>query len=463
MEYATINLVWASVVAYADEHDTYNNIMQKTITNRWEQRAWYFYDWANSAFPTTVLTVFLGPYLTTVAKTAAGSGGFVYPLGLKVAAESFFPYAVSLSVVSQVIFLPLLGAIADYSHYKKPLFAFFAYLGAFATMGLYFLQGTNYLLGGGLFLLANLSFGASVVFYNAFLVDIASPEERDRVSSMGWALGYIGGGLLLALNLLLFAKASDYGLSIAEAVRINLASAGVWWAIFTVIPLLGLKRRLPGKHLLAGQHYLTVGIKQLRNTLGKIRVHPQAMLFLIAYLIYNDGIQTVISLASVFGQEELGLSMTTLTTVILMVQFVGFFGAILFNYVAKAVTAKRAIIISLLIWIGTLIYAYAFLKNTLDFYLMGAAIAIVLGGSQALSRSVFSLMIPKGQESEYFGLYEISDKGTSWLGPLLFGLALQFTGSYRVAILSLIVFFVLGLLLLFKVDVRQGALEAGNH
>jgi UMF1 family MFS transporter len=177
-------------------------------------------------------------------------------------------------------------------------------------------------------------------------------------------------------------------------------------------------------------------------------------------LIYNDGIQTVISLASVFGQEELGLSMTTLTTVILMVQFVGFFGAILFNYIARVVSAKRAIIISLLIWIGTLVYAYAFLKTTRDFYMMAAAIAIVLGGSQALSRSVYSLMIPKGQESEYFGLYEISDKGTSWLGPLLFGLALQFTGSYRIAILSLIVFFVLGLLLLFKVSVRQGVLEA---
>ncbi|WP_372521946.1 MFS transporter [Sulfuricaulis sp.] len=436
--------------------------MQKSIAHRREQRAWYFYDWANSAFPTTVLTVFIGPYLTTIAKAAAGSGGFVYPLGLKVAPESFFPYVVSLSVLLQVIFLPLLGAIADYSHFKKQMLAVFAYVGAFATMGLYFLQGTNYLLGGALFLVANLSFGASIVFYNAFLIDIALPEERDRVSSMGWAIGYIGGGLLLALNLLLFAKASDFGFSIGEVVRINLASAGVWWAVFTVIPLVALKRRQPVKQLPPGGHYLTVGIRQLRNTLGKIRAHPHALLFLVAYLIYNDGIQTVISLASVFGQEELGLSMTTLTTVILMVQFVGFFGAILFNYIARAVSAKRAIIISLLIWIGTLVYAYAFLKTTRDFFMMAAAIAIVLGGSQALSRSVYSLMIPQGQESEYFGLYEISDKGTSWLGPLLFGLALQFTGSYRIAILSLIVFFVLGLLLLFRVNVRQGILEAGN-
>lgn len=437
--------------------------MPKDLDQRWEQRAWYFYDWANSAFPTTVLTVFIGPYLTTIAKAAAGSGGIVHPLGLKVAAESFFPYVVSLSVLLQVVFLPFLGAIADYSHFKKQMLAIFAYAGAFATMAMYFVHGTNYLLGGGLFIVANLSFGASVVFYNAFLIDIARPEERDRVSSMGWAVGYIGGGLLLALNLLLFARANDFGLSGAVAVRINLASAGAWWAIFTVIPLAALKQRQPSKQLPPGERYLTVGVRQLRNTLGEIRVHRQATFFLIAYLVYNDGIQTVIALASVFGQEELGLSMATLTAVILMVQFVGFFGAILFNSIARIVSAKRAIILSLLVWIGTLAYAYAFVKTAREFYVMAAAIAMVLGGSQALSRSLYSLMIPKGQESEYFGLYEISDKGTSWLGPLLFGLALQLTGSYRVALLSLIVFFAAGLLLLLKVNVRQGVLEAGNQ
>ena len=437
--------------------------MQKISAERREQRAWYFYDWANSAFPTTVLTVFIGPYLTTLAKAAADRGGLVYPLGLKVVAESFFPYVVSLAVLLQVVCLPLLGAIADYSHFKKQMLAFFAYTGAFATIAMYFLQSTDYLLGGALFVLANLSFGASIVFYNAFLIDIARVEERDHVSSMGWALGYLGGGLLLALNLLLLAKSADLGLSIDAAVRINLASAGVWWAVFTVIPLVVLRQRQPAKQLPPGERYLIAGVRQLRDTLSKIRIHPQAMLFLIAYLVYNDGIQTVISLAAVFGQEELGLSITTLATAILMVQFVGFFGAILFNYIARAINAKRSIIISLLLWIGTLVYAYAFLKTARDFYLMAGAIAIVLGGSQALSRSVYSLMIPKGQESEYFGLYEISDKGTSWLGPLLFGLALQLTGSYRVAIVSLIVFFVVGLLFLLRVNVDEGVLEAGNH
>jgi MFS transporter, UMF1 family len=208
-----------------------------TADKRREQLGWYFYDWANSAFATTVVTVFLGPYLTTIAKAAADAEGFVHPLGIKVTAGSFFPYIVSLSVLFQVAFLPIMGAIADYSHRKKQMLALFAYLGAFITMGMYFLQGTNYLLGGLLFIVANLCFGVSIVFYNAFLPEISTPEERDSVSSMGWAVGYLGDGILLAINLLLFYKADALGLTIEQAVRINLASAGMWWAVFTLIPL----------------------------------------------------------------------------------------------------------------------------------------------------------------------------------------------------------------------------------
>lgn len=434
-----------------------------SANKRREQIGWYFYDWANSAFSTTVVTVFLGPYLTTVTKAAADADGFVYPLGIKVNAGSFFPYVVSISVLFQVLFLPIMGAIADYSHRKKQMLALFAYLGAFVTMGMYFLKGTDYLLGGALFIIANLSFGVSVVFYNAFLPEIAGPAERDSVSSMGWAMGYLGDGLLLAMNLLLFYKAETLGLTTGQAIRINLASAGMWWAIFTLIPLATLRRRQPLKSLPQGENYLSVGFKQLRKTLSKARVYPQTLLFLVAYLLYNDGIQTVITLSSQFGQEELGLPVSTLTAVILMVQFVAFLGSILFNYVSKAVGTKRAIMISLLIWTGALVYAYGFLRTSFHFFILGAVIAIVLGGSQALSRSAFSLMIPKGQEAEYFGLYEVSDRGTSWLGPLLFGLALQFTGSYRIAILSLVVFFILGLVLLMRVNIRRAALEAGNE
>ncbi|MFY9571958.1 MAG: MFS transporter [Blastocatellia bacterium] len=437
------------------------------MNNRREQVGWYFYDWANSAFYTTVVTVFLGPYLTGIAKAAAESMGesnsFVFPLGIKVYYGSFFPYVVALSVGLQMIFLPILGAIADYSHRKKQMLAFFAYFGSIATMGLYFLHGTNYLLGGGLFVLANLSYGASLVFYNSFLPDIASAEDRDRVSSVGWAIGYLGGGLLLALNLYLFSKAESFGLTQGQAVRISLASSGAWWALFTLIPLSTLRNRLPAAEPPPGQHYIATGFKQLRHTISTARRYPQTLLFLIAYLLYNDAIQAVIALASVFGSEELKLDQSTLVQVILMVQFAAFFGALLFNRVAKTIGNKRAIMLSLVIWTGVLVYAYGLLETKLQFFILGAVIAIVLGGSQALSRSIYSLMIPKGQEAEYFSLYEVSDKGTSWLAPLMFGLALQFTGSYRVAILSLVVFFVAGLMLLAKVNVRKAAIDAGNE
>jgi UMF1 family MFS transporter len=428
-----------------------------------EQVGWYFYDWANSAFSTTVVTVFLGPYLTTVAKAASDADGFVYPLGLKVFAGSFFAYVVSLSVVLQVLFLPLLGAIADYSRLKKQMFGVFAYAGALAAAGLYFLQGTNYLLGGVLFIVSNVSFGASVVFYNSFLPEIATPDRRDHVSSMGWAIGYIGGGLLLALNLLLFSRAAYFGLTEGQAVRISLASAGVWWGIFTLIPLTRLRNRQPAKSLEPGRGYLRTGLSQLIHTASSARAYPQTVLFLVAYLIYNDGIQTVITLSSQFGQEELGLSISTLTTVVLMVQFVGFFGNIIFDRIARAIGAKGAVMISLAIWSGTLGYVYYLLHGALGFYILGFIIALVLGGSQALSRSLYSQMVPQGQEAEYFSLYEVSDKGTSWLGPLIFGLALTYTRNYRIAVLSLVIFFVIGLALLALVNVSKASIEARHE
>jgi len=432
------------------------------VDDRKELFSWYFYDWANSAFSTTVVTVFLGPYLTSIAKAAADADGFVHPLGISVFADSFFPYIVSLSVLLQVFFLPILGAIADYSNLKKQMLGFFAYLGAFTTMALYFLQGDNYLLGGGLFLLANLSFGASIVFYNAFLPEISSLEKRDTVSSQGWATGYLGGGILLAINLVLFLNAESFGIETSHAVRISMASAGVWWAIFTIVPLLNLKRRQPLKSLPPGERMITVGFRQLMHTLRNLPKYPQTLLFLIAYLLYNDGIQTVIALSSQFGSQELGVGESSLVALILMVQFVAFGGALFFGYLAGKIGTKQAILASLVIWSGTVIYAYAFLQTETQFFIMGAVIAIVLGGSQALSRSVFSTMIPKGQEAEYFSLYEISERGTSWIGPLIFGAALQYTGSYRIGILSVVIFFIAGLVLLPFVDFRRAAVEAGN-
>jgi UMF1 family MFS transporter len=432
------------------------------MDNRREQLGWYFYDWANSAFSTTVVTVFLGPYLTNIAQSAADAEGFIYPLGIRVLADAYFPYMVSLSVLLQVLFLPILGAIADYSHLKKQMLALFAYIGAFATMGMYFLEGNRYLLGGGLFLVANLAFGAAIVSYNAFLPEIASPERRDTVSSRGWAMGYLGGGILLALNLALFTQAESFGLTTGQAVRISLLSAGFWWALFTLIPLRALRSRRPVRELPPGERLLTVGFKQLRHTFSQLPNYPQTLLFLVAYLIYNDGIQTIIALSTQFGQEELGMEVSSLTTLVLMVQFVAFGGALLFGYLARRIGAKRSIIGGLIVWTGVVIYAYAALRTEPQFFVMGAVIAVVLGGTQALSRSLFSQMIPAGQEAEYFSLYEVSERGTSWIGPLIFGIALETTGSYRVAILSLIIFFVLGLALLTQVNVRRAIQESGN-
>lgn len=432
-------------------------------STRRERVSWYFYDWANSAFPTTVVAVFLGPYLTTIAKAAADAEGYVRPLGIPISAAAYFSYVVALSVGLQIFLLPILGAVADYTHLKKQMLGTFAYLGALATAAMFFLEGSNYVLGGVLFVLANVSFGAAIINYNAFLNDVAAPEQRDSVSSTGWALGYLGGGLLLALNLVLFTQAGALGLSSGDAARVCLSSAGVWWGIFTLVPLAGLRSRQPSRRLPPGESHLTVGFRQLARTLRAARSYPQTLLFLAAYLLYNDGIQTVIALSSQFGQEELGMSLAILPAFFLMVQFVAFFGALGFGCIAARLGGKRAIAVSLVIWTACLVYAYAFLRTTTEFFALGAVIAIVLGGSQALSRSTFSLMIPRDQEAEYFSLYEVSEKGTSTLGPLVFGLALQFTGSYRLGILSPVLFFILGLALLLRVDVRRAAAEAGNE
>ncbi|HXD95019.1 MAG TPA: MFS transporter [Candidatus Acidoferrum sp.] len=430
---------------------------------RWERIGWYAYDFGNSAFSTTVVTVFLGPHLTAVTRAAADARGFVYPLGIPVHAGSFFPYVVALSVLLQVAVLPILGAVADFSGGKKRMLIGFAYAGSLSTMALYFVERDRWLLGGLLFVVANVSFGASIVVYNAYLPELATPAERDAVSSRGWAVGYLGGGLLLALNLWLVAHAASLGLDIDHAVRISLASAGMWWAVATVFPLASLKSRPGTPRPPRSTGYVRIGFTRTWATLAAIGRRRHTLRFLAAYLLYNDGVQTVITLASQFGQEELGLSMTTLATVILMVQFVACLGALLFERVARHIGAKRTVLVGLAGWTASLVFAYAALAGVGGFYVLGAVIALVLGGTQALSRSLYSLMIPAGQEAEYYALYEVSDRGTSWLGPLLFGLTLQLTGSYRLAILSLVAFFLAGAMLLARTDMRLAAIEAGNE
>jgi MFS transporter, UMF1 family len=421
-----------------------------------EQRGWYCYDFAMAAFSTTVVTLFLGPYLTVLAQAAADSRGMVHPLGIPVDARSYWSYMVSLSVVLQVVLLPMVGAVADYGRKKKQVMAAMAYIGAAATVTMFFLKGRDYLFGGALFLIANVTFGAGVVIYNSFLPEIAARKDRDAVSSKGWGAGYVGGGLLLALNLVLYLNAARLGMSEAMAVRISLSSAGVWWAGFTIPALLAMRNHRPAHVLGVGQGAVAAMLGQLIHTVREVRRYPQTLRFMIAFLLYNDAIQTVITLSSQFGHDELKIPVSQLTMAILMVQFIAFFGALGFKWLAGIITAKRAVCVSLVIWTGVLIYIYLEVKTTVQFFAMAAVVAVVLGGSQALSRSIYSQLIPKFKEAQYFSIYEVSDKGTSWLCPLFFGLALQFTKSYRIAILSLIIFFIAGLLVLLRVDVGRG-------
>jgi len=427
-----------------------------------ERVGWYFYDFANSAFSTTVVTVFLGPYLGSVADKAADANGNVDVLGVTVAAGSLFPYTVSLSVFLTVFVLPVVGAVADRSSRKKQLLALFSYVGAGATVGLLFLTGDRYLLGAGLFLLANICFGAGNVVYNSFLPQIAGPDERDRVSSIGWATGYIGGGLLLLLNVVAVTLGPSLGWPKGEIARWSIVSAGLWWAVFTTLPL----TRLRNRPAVAGEHrgrVLTDGFRQLWHTLRGLKAYPLTLFFLIAYLVYNDGIQTVISLASVYADKQLGLSQSVQVGTILLVQFLAFGGAWGLGWLSRRIGAWKTVLGSLVVWTAALGFAYVLPDHQpTGFMLLGGLIGIVLGGSQALSRSLFSQLIPHGREAEYFGLYEISSDGTSWLGPLLFGLAYQATHQYRIAILSLLVFFVVGFGLLLAVPMRRAVVAAGN-
>ncbi|MFE9441779.1 MFS transporter [Streptomyces sp. NPDC006602] len=428
---------------------------------RREQRGWYFYDWACSVYSTSVLTVFLGPYLTSVAKSAADADGFVHPLGIPVRAGSFFAYSVSLSVVVAVLVMPLVGAAADRTGRKKPLLAAAAYTGAAATTGMFFLGGDRYLLGGVLLVVANAAQSVAMMLYNSYLPQIAPPEERDAVSSRGWAFGYAAGALVLVANLVLYTGHESFGLSESAAVRICLASAGLWWGAFALIPLRRLRdRRSESK---APREATAPGFRQLAATVRDMRRHPLTLAFLLAFLVYNDGIQTVISQASVYGSEELGLGQSTLIGAVLLVQVLAVAGALGMGRLARIYGAKRTILGSLVAWTVTLGAGYFLPAGApVWFFVLASGIGLVLGGSQALSRSLFSHLVPPGKEAEYFAAYEMSDRGMSWLGPLLFGITYQVTGSYRDAIISLVVFFVIGFLLLARVPVRQAIGDAGN-
>lgn len=447
--------------------------------DRREIFGWLMYDWANSAFYTVVISVLLGPYLTSLAQAdvcqklnnADGcQNGTILDLGIlgAVTATSLVPTALAISIFIQVFFLPVLGAIADYTHLKKRLMAVFCYLGVVASSSLFFITGDSYIIGCLLMMIANMSFAAANVFYNAFLVDLTTEDKRDRVSSYGFAAGYAGGVIILILSLLLINNAENIGISTGLAVRIAMLSASLWWGIFGFVTFYLIKSRNAVKQPESEKPLIVIGFSEVWQTLKEIKNLPYTLMFLIAYLFYNDGIQTVILNSSIFLSQELFTveerekNQGFLLGIFLVAQISALIGALIFERLARFIGAKKTILVCLAIWCGIVIYAYAFLATTFHAWIMSIFIGSVLGSVQALSRSLYSQMIPVGRESSFFGLYEISEKGTSWLGNMVFAVVVASTGSYRQAILAIIAFFIIGSVILLLTNTTRAIHEAGN-
>ncbi|WP_332835751.1 MFS transporter [Nocardioides mangrovicus] len=441
------------------------------LRRRSQQRAWNWYDWANSAYYTTVLSVLFAPYMITVAGRAAGCTDpdetcdrTVSVLGLHLAAGSLPAYLTSFATIASAFVLPVVGAFVDRSPRKKWNMAGFAFAGSACCMLLFWLRGDQWQIGAFAVVSSSILGGCSLVAYYAILVDISTEAERDAVSSRGWAFGYLGGGLLLAINLGVFLGHSALGIGSGLAVRLSLLSAGVWWAGFTLIPLLRLRDVAPQDVVAVQGGLWARSFGQLATTLREMRAYPMTLTFLGAYLFYNDGIQTVIAEASTYGAKQLHIAQTVLIATILLIQFVAFGGALFFGRLAARYGGYRAILGGTFAWMVVVVAAIALPERNVPlFMVLAVAIGVVLGGTQALSRSFFSLLIPRGREGEYFSLYNACERGTSWFGTLLFGVVFQVTGSYRPAIFALIVFFVLGAALLLRLDPRRGVEEAGNR
>jgi UMF1 family MFS transporter len=432
-----------------------------------EQRAWCAYDWANAVFKVSVLTVFFALYLTEVVRADARAAGQPCPtalrdcavsvLGLDVQAGSVFGFLLSASTVLQLAVLPVTGAVADRTGRKRALLGGFAVAGALATAGLATVQGTSWRLGAALFAVANLCYYASVVVYSAFLPDIADPDRRDEVSAKGWSFGYLGGGLCLAINIAVVGAHAALGLSQAQAIRLCFVICGLWWAGFTVLPLRGLSDR-------PGDRFGPPSTRHLGRTLWQLRRFPVTLLFLAGFLIYIDGVNTVTSTAGLYGAQELLLPVEVLTGTILAVQFVAFGGGLAHARLAARIGAKRTLLVSLALWVLVIAAAYLVQPGrTVQFYALALGIGLVLAGPAALSRSLYSHLIPRGREAEYYALYTLGERGTSALGPLVFALVANATGSFRPAILSLVTFLVIGSALVAVAPLRRGARAVGNR
>jgi UMF1 family MFS transporter len=421
---------------------------------------WAMYDFANSAFATTILAVIFNQYFATVV--AGGERGVEF-FGFRLHGASFFTFSVALSMAISAVLAPLLGAVADASASKKKFLMVFCYTAVVFTGLLYFVQAGNYWRGAIFFIIANIGFAGGNVYYNAFLPEISNDENIGRISGLGWALGYIGGGALLAINLIMLKYPDRLGFPAGYfTVQDCFLSVAFWWLIFSLPTFLLLRERAQKTHPSFGRSYFAEGYQRLRHTFRRIRTFKELTKFLVAYLIYNDGIETVIIMASIFGAQVLGMETGEIILFFLMIQGIAFFGSIIFGFLADAMGNKKAVMISLGIW--SLIVVWAFTLGILwdpktEYWILGVLAGLVMGGSQAASRSLQGIFTPDANSAEFYGFFAVSGKFASVFGPLIYGILIAITGNVQSGILSVLLFFIAGMAILWTVNEKKGIEE----
>ena len=422
-----------------------SGLLARLGLHRPELRAWAMYDWANSVFMTTVLQVFPLYFIKVAAVDLPRNE-----------ASARFAWATAAAIILVGLTGPVLGAMADFQGNKKTMIALFLGIGVVATAAMALVQRGDWVLAIVLFVIGNVGVTSTLAFYNSLLPHIARPDEMDRVSTAGFGLGYLGGGILLGLNLVVIQGPERFGLADkGAAMRLSFLSAAVWWALFSM-PLF-LKVSEPARRLEAGEagrNPLSVAFSRLKETIVELRGHRDAVLLLVGFLVYNDAINTIIRMATTFG-SEIGIPDGSLIAAILLVQFVGVPFAFAFGALAGRIGAKRAIFLALAVYVAITLIAFT-MRTTRQFFLLAFLVGTVMGGAQALSRSLFATMIPRHKSAEMFGFFGVFDRFGGALGSSVFGVMLILTGSSRPAILVLILFFVAGGLLLSRVDVERG-------
>jgi UMF1 family MFS transporter len=425
--------------------------MEMDVQYRKAKRSWALYDWANSAFVTTIQAGFMPLYFAAMAVAAGLTDQ---------QATSAWGYVSSLALILIAVMAPALGYLADRTGSKKLLLSVFAVIGALASITLFVTQGDMYVVAGAIYIVANIGFAAANIFYNALLPHVAKDDEIDQVSTMGYALGYLGGGLLFAVNAFMAISPETFGLpSVGLATRVSFVMVGLWWLLFT-IPLWRNVHEpvIEGHVTVSFGKALSEGFRELANTFRNIRLYSEAFKLLLAFWVYNDGIGTIIKMAVIYG-SEIGIGDSDLILALLLVQFIGFPMTFGYGWLAKKIGTKTSILLGLGVYTFISIMGF-FLAAPWQFWTLAVLVGFVQGGTQALSRSMFGAMIPKNRTGEFFGFFSMSDKFAGIVGPLVFGLAGTLTGSSRFGIVSLIVFFIGGGLLLLRVNPEKGMQEA---